>query len=52
MNNRFSRRKAISGAAGAVLARSVEVEATAATVRPWPILEGPDTPKLALALGE
>ena len=52
MNNRFSRRKAISGAAGLVLARSVEVEATATTVRPWPILEGPDTPKLALALGD
>lgn len=52
MNGRFSRRKAIYGVAGAVLTRSVEVEATAAPARQWPILEGPDTPKLALALGD
>jgi len=52
MNFRFSRRKALYGAAGAALARSYEMEATAAPARQWPILEGPDTPKLALALGD
>jgi mannonate dehydratase len=52
MSIRFSRRKAIYGAAGAVLARSIEEEAAAAPARQWPILEGPGTPRLALALGD
>jgi mannonate dehydratase len=52
MSVRFSRRKAIYGALGAAVAGSVEGEATAATARQWPILEGADTPKLALALGD
>jgi mannonate dehydratase len=42
----------IYGAGGAALARSLEMAADAAPVRQWPILEGPDTPKLALSLGD
>jgi mannonate dehydratase len=49
---RFSRRKMICGAGGAALAQSLETAAEAAPARQWPILEGPDTPKLALALGD
>ncbi len=49
---RFSRRKMMYGAGGAALARSLEITADAAPARQWPILEGPDTPKLALALGD
>ena len=40
------------GAGGAALAKSLEVAAEAAPARQWPILEGPDTPKLALSLGD
>ncbi len=49
---RFSRRKMMVGAGGAALARSMESAAEAAPARQWPILEGPDTPKLTLALGD
>ena len=52
MDFKFSRRRMIYGAGSAALARSLEIEAEAAPARQWPILEGPDTPKLALALGD
>src|SRR5258708_4298847 len=52
MELRFSRRKMMRGAGGAALARSLEKTVEAAPARQWPILEGPDTPKLALALGD
>jgi mannonate dehydratase len=43
----------MQGVGGAALAQSLEMAADAApTPRQWPILEGPDTPKLALALGD
>jgi len=37
---------------GAALARSVESAEAAAAPRAWPIVEGPDTPKLSLSLGD
>ena len=50
---RFSRRQMIQGVGGATLAQSVAtVAAGAPAPRTWPILEGPDTPKLSLALGD
>jgi mannonate dehydratase len=52
MELRFSRRKMMRGAGGVALARSLETTAEAAPARQWPILEGSDTPKLALALGD
>jgi mannonate dehydratase len=52
MGFKFSRRRMIYGAGSAALARSMEIQAEAAPARQWPILEGPDTPKLALALGD
>src|SRR5579872_3427062 len=52
MDFRFSRREMMYGAGGAALARSFEMAADAAPARQWPILEGPDTPKLALSLGD
>lgn len=52
MVNRFSRRKMIRGAGAAALAPSLEIPAQSAPARQWPILEGPDTPKLALSLGD
>jgi mannonate dehydratase len=52
MEVRFSRRNMIRGVGGAALARSFESALEAAPARPWPIVEGPDTPKLALALGD
>ena len=43
----------MQGVGGAAIAQSLEMAAEAApTPRQWPILEGPDTPKLALALGD
>jgi mannonate dehydratase len=52
MEFRFSRRKMMQGVGGAALAQSLEMAAEAATTRPWPIMEGPDTPHLALAPGD
>jgi len=53
MEFRFSRRKMMQGVGGAALAQSLELEmAQAATARQWPIMEGPDTPHLALAPGD
>ena len=52
MGFRFSRRKMMYGAGSAALARSFEMAADAAPARQWPIVEGPDTPKLSLALGD
>lgn len=52
MEIRISRRKMMRGAGGAALVSSLDAAAEAAPVRTWPILEGPDTPKLALALGD
>jgi len=53
MEFRFSRRKMMQGVTSAALAKSLEVAAEAApTPRQWPIMEGPDTPKLSLALGD
>ena len=42
----------MQGVGGAALAQSLERAAEAAPARQWPILEGPDTPKLALSLGD
>lgn len=50
--DRISRRKMMRSAGGAALASSLDTAAEAAPARSWPILEGPDTPKLALALGD
>ncbi len=52
MGHRFSRRKMMRGAGAAALAQSLEIVAESAPARQWPILEGPDTPKLALSLGD
>ena len=49
---RFSRRNMMTGAGAAAIARSLEVPSGAAPARQWPILEGSDTPKIALALGD
>jgi mannonate dehydratase len=42
----------IAGAGTAALAGTVETAAVAAPARQWPILEGADTPKLAVSLGD
>lgn len=42
----------MTGAGAAAIARPLEIPTEAAPSRQWPILEGPDTPKLALALGD
>jgi mannonate dehydratase len=52
MEFRFSRRRIIQGMGGAALARSVEFAEAAPAPRAWPIVEGPDTPKLSLSLGD
>lgn len=52
MEFRFSRRKMMQGAGSTALARTFDIAAEAAPARQWPILEGPDTPKLALSLGD
>jgi mannonate dehydratase len=48
---KVSRRQLFQGVGGAALAQSVAMEAALAP-RTWPIGEGPDTPKLSLALGD
>jgi mannonate dehydratase len=52
MEFRFSRRRMIQGVGGATLAQSVATVAAAPAPRAWPILEGPDTPKICLAPGD
>src|SRR5581483_11682767 len=52
MSMRFSRRRMMQGVGGAALARSVPALEAAPSGRPWPIEEGPDTPKLCLAPGD
>jgi len=52
MEIRFSRRRMIQGVGGATLAQSVGTAAGAPAARTWPIVEGPDTPKISLAPGD
>jgi mannonate dehydratase len=53
MEVRFSRRKIMQGMGGAAVATSLEKAADAAPESfAWPIVEGPDTPKLCLAPGD
>lgn len=52
MNFQITRRRMIASATGVVLAGTTEAELEAAPPRQWPIIEGPDTPKLTLALGD
>jgi len=49
---KISRREIIAGAGSAAFAGALETAAEAAPVRQWPIMEGPDTPKLAVSLGD
>jgi mannonate dehydratase len=50
---KISRREIIAGAGSAAFVGALETSAEAAPpVRQWPILEGPDTPKLAVSLGD
>jgi hypothetical protein len=42
----------MQGVGGAALAQSLAVAEAAPAARPWPIQEGPDTPKLCLAPGD
>jgi len=48
MKSQFTRRRAMQAAGAGVLAPSAMSVAAAAQGRPWPIQEGPDTPKICL----
>ena len=52
MEFRFSRRRMIQGVGSATLAQSVATISAAPALRTWPIVEGPDTPKICLAPGD
>ena len=52
MEFRFSRRRMMQGVGGATLAQSIATVAAAPAPRTWPIVEGPDTPKLCLSTGD
>ncbi len=52
MGIRFSRRRMMQSASGALLAQSLTTAEAAPTPRKWPIEEGPDTPKICLAPGD
>ena len=52
MEIRFSRRRMMECVGGASLAQSVGTVAGAPAARTWPIVEGPDTPKISLAPGD
>ena len=49
---RFSRRRMMQGVGSAALAQSLETVKAAPAPRTWPILEGPDTPKICLSAGD
>jgi len=42
----------MQGVGGAALAQSLETAKAAPTPRKWPIVEGPDTPKICLSMGD
>jgi hypothetical protein len=50
MNLRISRRRAMQAAGALALAPPLEMAAPAA--KQWPLVEGPDTPKLCLGMGD
>ena len=52
MSLRISRRRAMQVAGAAALAPPFPRVMEAAAARTWPILEGPDTPKLCLGSGD
>src|ERR1035437_6945205 len=52
MGIRFSRRSMMQGVGGVALAQSLVTAEAAPAARKWPIEEGPDTPKICLALGD
>jgi mannonate dehydratase len=52
MDFRFSRRKMMQGIGTAALAQSYEIVNAAPAAAKWPIVEGPDTPKLCVSLGD
>jgi mannonate dehydratase len=52
MEFRFSRRRIMQGAGGAALAQALEMAEAAPAPRQWPIVEGPDTPKICLSTGD
>ena len=49
---RFSRRRMMQGVGSVALAQSLETAEAAPTPRQWPIVEGPDTPKICLSMGD
>jgi len=52
MASRFSRRRMLQGAGAAALSQNIHSTEAAPAQRTWPIVEGPDTPKLCLAPGD
>ena len=52
MGFRFSRREMIQSAGGVALAQSLGTAEAAPAPRQWPIVEGPDTPKICLSMGD
>lgn len=52
MGIRFSRREMMQGVGGVALAQSLATADAAPAPRQWPIVEGPNTPKICLSMGD